>query len=152
MQTHGIALRDEDLAAASSTTQRAASMRPSRSISVSMQRIDMILKSFIFSACCAATWIVEAACRFLEEALFISPVFPEARGQLAIALCGLADLRASSGLLDEVQRLLEKALESAPGDAQSLQGLGRVALMLGYSAKRRRAGCFLAIALTTRIR
>jgi len=72
----------------------------------------------------------EAACRFLEETLLITPVFPSAR---PIGHCALwtADLKASSGLLDEAQRLLEKAQVAAPGAAQSLQGLGRVALLRG---------------------
>ncbi|HWJ34474.1 MAG TPA: tetratricopeptide repeat protein [Steroidobacteraceae bacterium] len=89
---------------------------------------------YLLGVLCCDLGLFEGACRFLEEALFITPAFPEARGQLTIALNGLADLKASSGLLDEAQRLLQKALESAPGDAQSLQGLGRVALMRGDAA------------------
>ena len=86
---------------------------------------------YLLGLLCCDLGLFEAACRFLEETLLITPVFPEAHSQLAIALCGFADLKVSSGLLDEAQQLLKKALVAAPGDAQSLQGLGRVALMRG---------------------
>ncbi len=78
---------------------------------------------------CCDLGLFEVARKFLERALAITPAFPEARAQLAIALNGLADAHASSGRLTEAQSLLEEALVSAPGNAQSLLGLGRVALL-----------------------
>jgi tetratricopeptide (TPR) repeat protein len=86
---------------------------------------------YLLGVLCCDLGLFEIACRFLEEALVITPVFPEASGQLAIALNGLADFEVSAGRLKEAQRCLEKTLVLAPGDPQALRGLGRVALMRG---------------------
>jgi tetratricopeptide (TPR) repeat protein len=89
---------------------------------------------YLLGLLCSDLGLFEAACKFLERALAITPAFPEASAQLAIALNGFADVQASSGRLTEAQGLLEQALASAPGNAQSLQGLGRVALLRGDAA------------------
>lgn len=69
-----------------------------------------------------------------DLALDIAPVFSEARSRLPVALYGLADLRMSAGKLAEARQILQRALELSPGDAPSLRGLGRVALMQGDAA------------------
>jgi tetratricopeptide (TPR) repeat protein len=89
---------------------------------------------FLLGVLCCDLGLFEPACRFLEEALAIAPVFPEARAQWARALNGLADLQIADGKLTEARQFLERALHAVPGDPSSLQGLGRVALMQGDAA------------------
>jgi tetratricopeptide (TPR) repeat protein len=89
---------------------------------------------FLMGVLCCDLGLFEAACRFLEEALVITPEFPEAHSELAVALNGLADLAVSAGKLTEARQFLERALDLLPGDASSLRGLGRVALMQGDAA------------------
>jgi len=78
--------------------------------------------------------LFEEACRFLREALAITPKFPEARSQLTVANNGLAELKLAAGALDEARRLLEEALGAAPRDARTLENLGRVELLSGNAA------------------
>lgn len=89
---------------------------------------------YLLGVLCCDLGLFEIARRFLEEALVITPAFPEASGQLAIALHGLADLEVSAGRLNEAQRCLEEMLVLAPRDPQALRGLGRVALLRGDAA------------------
>src|ERR1700676_1514044 len=84
---------------------------------------------YLLGVLCCDLGLFDAACKFLDEALAITPEFPEARRQLAVALNGLADLKSSAGLLKEAKALLQRANELVPHDPQTLQGLGRVALM-----------------------
>jgi tetratricopeptide (TPR) repeat protein len=84
---------------------------------------------FLMGVLCCDLGAFEPACRFLKEALAIAPKFPEATGQLAIALNGLGDLKASAGEYAEAQQLFERALKLVPGDARTLRSLGRVALL-----------------------
>jgi len=51
-----------------------------------------------------------------------------------VALNGLADPAICAGKLTEARQFLEKALDLLPGDAPSLRGLGRVAVMQGDAA------------------
>ena len=84
---------------------------------------------FLMGVLCCDLGAFEPACQFLKEALVITPEFPEATGQLAVALNGLGDLKASAGELPEARRLFGQALELVPGDARTLRSLGRVALL-----------------------
>jgi len=56
---------------------------------------------FLFGVLCCDLGLFEPARRFLEEALAVAPVFPEARAQLARALNWLADLQVAAGKLTE---------------------------------------------------
>jgi tetratricopeptide (TPR) repeat protein len=89
---------------------------------------------YLMGVLCYDLGLFEAACKFLEEALSIAPRFPEASGLLAGALNGLADQKAAAGQLHDAERLLEKALRLLPHDAQTLQGVGRLALLRGEFA------------------
>jgi tetratricopeptide (TPR) repeat protein len=86
---------------------------------------------FLLGMLCCDLGLFEAACRFLEQALAITPKFPEASRQWVVALNGWADLKVAAGEIAEAERLLELALQSAPRDAQTLENLGRAALMRG---------------------
>lgn len=86
---------------------------------------------FLLGMLCCDLGLFEAACRFLEEALAITPKFPEASRQWVVAVNGWADLKLAAGDFAEAERFLEKALQSAPRDAQTLENLGRAALMRG---------------------
>jgi Flp pilus assembly protein TadD len=86
---------------------------------------------FLLGMLCCDLGLFEAACRFLEEALAITPTFPEASRQWVVAVNGWADLKLAAGEIAEAERLLERALTSAPRDAQTLENLGRAALMRG---------------------
>jgi len=85
--------------------------------------------NFLMGTLCCDLALFEAACRFFEEAIDIDPAAGEPRRLLAMALNGLADQKATAGELDQAQALLERALTLAPGDAASLRGLGRIALL-----------------------
>jgi tetratricopeptide (TPR) repeat protein len=85
---------------------------------------------FLMGLLCCDLGTFEPACRFLEEALAIARVFPEARSQLVLALNGHADQHIAAGKLTEARALLNRALELAPFDAPTLQRLGRIALGL----------------------
>jgi tetratricopeptide (TPR) repeat protein len=85
---------------------------------------------FLMGLLCCDLGTFEPACRFLEEALVIARVFPEALNQLVTALNGLADQLIADGKLTEARARLNRALELTPGDASTLQRLGRVALGL----------------------
>jgi tetratricopeptide (TPR) repeat protein len=89
---------------------------------------------FLMGVLCCDLGLFEAAIRFLEQALLHCPAFPEARGQLAAALRGLAESPAAAGDPPQAQRLLERALGAAPDDAATLAALGRVALQRGDAA------------------
>ena len=85
--------------------------------------------TFLLGVLCCDLGLFEAACRFLDEALEITPSFPEARAQSIIAANGLADAAVAAGDLSEAQRILAGILVSAPDDPATLQALGRVALL-----------------------
>lgn len=84
---------------------------------------------FLMGVLCCDLGAFEPACQFLNEALAIAPKFPEATGQLAVALKGLGDLKASAGELAAARQLFERALKLVPGDARTLRSLGRIALL-----------------------
>jgi tetratricopeptide (TPR) repeat protein len=90
--------------------------------------------NFLMGTLCCELGLFEAACRFFEEALDIAPTAAEPRRLLPMALNGLADQKAAAGDLNEAQRHFQRALALAPGDAASLRGLGRVALLRGDPA------------------
>jgi tetratricopeptide (TPR) repeat protein len=90
--------------------------------------------AFLMGVLCCDLGVFEAARQFLERALLLAPQFPLARAQLAAALNGLSDQSATAGRLDDAERLLMQALESAPNDAQSLAALGRLALLRSDAA------------------
>jgi tetratricopeptide (TPR) repeat protein len=87
--------------------------------------------TFLLGVLCCDLGLFEAACRFLDEALELAPVFPEARAQRILATIGLADAALTAGNLADAQRLLEGVIADAPDDASALQALGRIALMRG---------------------
>jgi tetratricopeptide (TPR) repeat protein len=89
---------------------------------------------FLMGVLCSDLGLFDSACQFLDEALAITPVFPQARAQYAAALNGMADAAFCAGKLTEARRTLDRALEFAPNDARALQGLGRVALAQGDPA------------------
>jgi tetratricopeptide (TPR) repeat protein len=89
---------------------------------------------FLMGLLCCDLGAYEPACRFLDEAIAITPNFPEARRQWVIARNGWADQKIIANRSDEAKQLLEQALEKIPGDALTLRNLGRVALMQGDSA------------------
>jgi tetratricopeptide (TPR) repeat protein len=84
---------------------------------------------FLMGVLCCDLGAFEPACQFLKQALALTPNFPEATGQLAVALNGLGDLKASAGELPEARQLFEQALKWVPGDARTLRSLGRLALL-----------------------
>ncbi|MDB6082426.1 MAG: sulfotransferase [Gammaproteobacteria bacterium] len=135
MQIHAAAQRDQDLALALGhhTAGRLddAEQIYQRLHAANPRDTEVI---YLLGVLCCDLGLFEAACGFLDVALAIAPVFPEARAQLAVAMNGQAELQISSGLLDQAQGTLERALGAAPGDARSLQGLGRVALLRGNAA------------------
>ena len=89
---------------------------------------------FLMGLLCCDLGAYEPACRFLDEALAITPNFPEARQQWVLALNGWADQKILANQADEAKQLLERALQRIPGDALTLRNLGRVALMQGNAA------------------
>jgi tetratricopeptide (TPR) repeat protein len=89
---------------------------------------------YLLGTLCCDLGIFLQACRFIDEALKISPNFPEAAQQLAVALKGLAGLNMESGKLDEAEANLRRALNVIPNDAESVRGLGRLALLRGDAA------------------
>lgn len=99
---------------------------------------------FLMGVLCCDLGAFEPACRFLKEALALVPTHARARGQLAVALDALGDVRAVAGELTEAQRYFEQALTWMPEDARTLRSLGRVALLRGDSA---RAEIYLARSL-----
>ena len=89
---------------------------------------------FLMGLLCCDLGAYEPACRFLDEAIAITPNFPEAHHQWVIALNGWADQKILANRADEAKHLLEQTLERVPGDALTLRNLGRVALMQGDAA------------------
>jgi tetratricopeptide (TPR) repeat protein len=89
---------------------------------------------FLMGLLCNDLGLFDSARQFLEDALAVAGVFPEARAQLVVALNGSADLSFGTGQLAQARRTLQRALELAPHDAGALQGLGRVALAEGDPA------------------
>jgi Tfp pilus assembly protein PilF len=83
---------------------------------------------------CCDLGAFEAACRFLEQALALAPAFPTARTQLCFAFNGLAGAQLASGLLDDAESSLTRALALRSNDPQTLQGLGCLALSRGDPA------------------
>jgi tetratricopeptide (TPR) repeat protein len=90
--------------------------------------------TFLLGVLCCDLGLFEAACRFLDDALEITPTFPEARAQRIIAANGLADAAVAAGNLPEAQRILASIMATAPDDAATLQALGRLALLRGNAA------------------
>jgi tetratricopeptide (TPR) repeat protein len=89
---------------------------------------------FLMGLLCCDLGAYEPACRFLDEAIAITPNFPEARRQWVTALNGWADQKILADQAGEAKQLLDRALERIPGDALTLRNLGRVALMQGDAA------------------
>jgi tetratricopeptide (TPR) repeat protein len=86
---------------------------------------------FLMGVLCCDLGLFDPACRFLEEALDLARVFPEAGRQLVVALTGLAEANLSAARLTEARRNLDRALELSPSDAPVQQSLGRLALLEG---------------------
>ena len=84
---------------------------------------------FLMGVLCCDLRAFESACRFLDEALSITPEFPEARSQWVVALNGWADDKILANQPNEAKQLLHRALEIMPDDPVALRNLGRVALM-----------------------
>jgi Flp pilus assembly protein TadD len=80
---------------------------------------------------CQDLGLLEAACRFLEQALELVPRFPEARAQLLLVLNAQAQLDIGAGQLNEAERRVAAALKIAPEDASALRNLARIALLRG---------------------
>jgi tetratricopeptide (TPR) repeat protein len=79
---------------------------------------------YLMGMLCCDLGMFDAACRFLDEALALSPAFPEARAQLAVALIGQATAKCGSAEWAGAEECLVRALALAPDDAQTLNSLG----------------------------
>lgn len=95
---------------------------------------------YLLGVLCCDLGAFDAACRFLREALQVSPGFPEAAEQLVLALNGLGVIQLEQEKYAEAERTLREALAAAPDLIPARNNLGLALRHQGRLAEA--AACF----------